>query len=105
MNRRLPLVALTGLLASATTLGLLQKPATADAATYFSLNVGTPGVGIHIDNYRYWHDPAYRAWWVARYPAPVYPYGYYAPAPVYYGHPYYHPYYHRYARGGWGYRR
>jgi hypothetical protein len=52
--RRLPLVALTGLLAGSAALGLTSKPA--DAA--FSISIGTPGY-VPYNDWRYHHDRAY----------------------------------------------
>ncbi|HTJ25614.1 MAG TPA: hypothetical protein VMA36_05545 [Candidatus Limnocylindria bacterium] len=60
MNRRLPLLALTGLAAGASIFGLMQKPADADG---FSITVGGPGYAVHYDDWRYRHDYAYREWW------------------------------------------
>lgn len=49
MNRRLTLAALTGLLAGASTLGLVKQPA--DAAS-FSISIGDPGP-YRYDDWRY----------------------------------------------------
>lgn len=54
--RRLPLVALTGLLAGSAALGLIQQPADAGV----SISIGTP-VYVPYDAWRYHHDRAYRA--------------------------------------------
>lgn len=56
MTQRLSLVAMTGLLAGASILGLTQQPASADG---FSLNVGVPGAFVHYDDWRYHHDREY----------------------------------------------
>jgi hypothetical protein len=53
LNRRLPLVALTGLVAGASIFGLFQKPADASG---FSIYIGGPGGYGHYDDWRYRHD-------------------------------------------------
>jgi hypothetical protein len=53
--RRLPVVAMTALLAVVSTLGLMQKPADAGV----SINIGTPGTYIQYNDWRYHHDRAY----------------------------------------------
>lgn len=60
MIQRLFLVAITGLFAGASVLGLTQRPASADG---FSLNVGIPGAYLHYDDWRYHHDRAYHDGW------------------------------------------
>jgi hypothetical protein len=55
MIHRLSLVAMTGLVAGASILGLTQMPASADS---LSIYIG-PAVYAHYDDWRYHHDRGY----------------------------------------------
>jgi hypothetical protein len=55
MIQRLSLVAMTGLLAGASVLGLTRTPASADS---LSIYIGPP-IYVHYDDWRYHHDRGY----------------------------------------------